>query len=130
MMTFGTPSALENRHQDDEGYEAASIDGVDAAEIGGEIALRRRWLSSLAIVFPRSIFCHAAFFVDGVLLACEPEQHDDEGYERTLRGHVEAEGEAENDDVVELLPRRSGRHIRRIPTSPSMTNMRFLVLFQ
>src|SRR5436190_18732755 len=55
------------------------------------------------------IFSPSVFFgvselaIDLVLLLSKDEQHDDEHDQRALRGHVEAEREAENrnDDLVE-----------------------------
>src|SRR5829696_8356201 len=60
--------------------------------------------STVAMVRPPSIvFGDAEFAVNPVLLPREQEQHDDEHDQRALRGHVEAEREAEHrdDDVVE-----------------------------
>src|SRR5687767_7930604 len=57
------------------------------------------------VVSPSVVFGHAEFAIDGVLLLCEHEQHDDEHDQRTLRGHVEAERKAQdwNFDRVELI---------------------------
>src|SRR5215213_876724 len=56
------------------------------------------------MIFSPSVFFGVAVLaVDPVLLLREHEQHDDEHDQRALRGHVEAEREAENrnDDLVE-----------------------------
>src|SRR3546814_15083960 len=71
----------------------------DLAEIGDEIALG--WLCHDPCL-PRFLFlAHAELFVDRVLLRGEPEDQDDEDDERALSGHVEAQGEADDHDLVE-----------------------------
>src|SRR5688572_12200861 len=55
---------------------------------------------STAIGAP-SVLSHAMLFVDLVLPAGEPEQHDDEGDQGTLGGHVEAEREPQDYDGIE-----------------------------
>src|SRR5688572_3372142 len=52
---------------------------------------------------PASVFLDAEFFVDLVLRNRVPGAQDDEGDQRALRGHVEAEREAEELDGIELM---------------------------
>ena len=85
---------LEDRHQDDETDEAPGVDPVDLAEVLDEPASGRHGVFSLFLV-------DAALFVDPVLAIGEPEEQDDEGDQRSLCGHIEAEREAEDDDLVE-----------------------------